>query len=122
MMLTAKETAKQVIDRLPEQATWDDILYELYVKQKIEAGLAAAARAKRSPTRTPNGACWMAGERWAEPALADLALQRDYSWQHSPIAARRFVEQCFESVGMLAQFPRRGRSVPERTTADIPAS
>lgn len=42
MMLTAKETAKQVIDRLPDQATWDDILYELYVKQKIEAGLAAA--------------------------------------------------------------------------------
>ena len=46
MMLTAKEKAKQVIDRLPEQATWDDILYELYVKQKIEAGLAAAAEGK----------------------------------------------------------------------------
>ena len=46
MMLTAKETAKQVIDRLPDQATWDDILYELYVKQKIEAGLAAAAEGK----------------------------------------------------------------------------
>ncbi|MDS4027352.1 MAG: hypothetical protein RKO25_10265 [Candidatus Contendobacter sp.] len=45
-MLTAKETAKQVIDRLPEQATWDDILYELYVKQKIEAGLVAAAQGK----------------------------------------------------------------------------
>ncbi len=45
-MLTAKETAKQVIDRLPGQATWDDILYELYVKQKIEAGLAAAAEGK----------------------------------------------------------------------------
>ncbi len=45
-MLTAKETAKQVIDRLSEQATWDDILYELYVKQKIEAGLAAAAEGK----------------------------------------------------------------------------
>jgi len=45
-MLTAKETAKQVIDRLPEQATWDDILYELYVKQTIEAGLAAAAEGK----------------------------------------------------------------------------
>lgn len=45
-MSTAKETARQVIDRLPEQATWDDILYELYVKQKIEAGLAAAAEGK----------------------------------------------------------------------------
>jgi predicted transcriptional regulator len=45
-MSTAKETARQVIDRLPDQATWDDILYELYVKQKIEAGLAAAAKGK----------------------------------------------------------------------------
>ena len=31
---------------LPDQATWDDVLYELYVKQKIEAGLAAAAEGK----------------------------------------------------------------------------
>ena len=45
-MSTAKETARQVIDRLPDQATWDDVLYELYVKQKIEAGLAAAAEGK----------------------------------------------------------------------------
>ena len=45
-MSTAKETARQVIDRLPEQATGDDVLYELYVKQKIEAGLAAAAEGK----------------------------------------------------------------------------
>lgn len=45
-MSTAKETARQVIDRLPDQATWDDILYELYVKHKIEAGLAAAAEGK----------------------------------------------------------------------------
>lgn len=45
-MSTAKEAAKQVIDRLPEQATWDDIMYELYVKQKIEAGLTAATEGK----------------------------------------------------------------------------
>lgn len=45
-MQTAKETARQVIDRLPDQASWNDILYELYVKQKIEAGLAAATAGK----------------------------------------------------------------------------
>ena len=45
-MLTANATAKPVIDRLPEQATGDDILCELYVKQQIEAGLAAAAEGK----------------------------------------------------------------------------
>lgn len=41
-MQSAKDAAKHIIDQLPEQATWDDIMYELYVKQKIEAGLKAA--------------------------------------------------------------------------------
>ena len=45
-MLTSKATAKPVIDHLPEQATGDDILYEWYVRQRIEAGLAAAAEGK----------------------------------------------------------------------------
>lgn len=39
-MATPKQAAKQLIEQLPEQASWDDIMYELYVKQKIEAGLA----------------------------------------------------------------------------------
>ena len=39
-MPSAKDAARQIIDHLPEQATWDDIMYELYVKSKIEAGLA----------------------------------------------------------------------------------
>ncbi|GJL53086.1 MAG: hypothetical protein NPIRA02_02180 [Nitrospirales bacterium] len=39
-MSAAKQAAKKIIDQLPDQATWDDIMYELYVKQKIEAGLA----------------------------------------------------------------------------------
>ncbi|MGI9304361.1 MAG: hypothetical protein ACR2RB_16895 [Gammaproteobacteria bacterium] len=41
-MSSAKDAARQIIDHLPDQATWDDIMYELYVKQKIEAGLKAA--------------------------------------------------------------------------------
>jgi predicted transcriptional regulator len=41
-MSTAKDAARQIIDRLPDQATWDDIMYELYVKQKIEEGIQAA--------------------------------------------------------------------------------
>jgi predicted transcriptional regulator len=40
MTTTAKEAARQIIERLPDQATWDELMYELYVKQKIEAGLA----------------------------------------------------------------------------------
>ena len=40
--MTAKEAARQIIDKLPEQASWDEIMYELHVKQKIDAGLQAA--------------------------------------------------------------------------------
>ena len=39
-MPSAKDAARRLIEQLPEQATWDDIMYELYVKQKLEAGLA----------------------------------------------------------------------------------
>jgi predicted transcriptional regulator len=39
-MATPKQAAKQLLDQLPEQVSWDDIHYELYVKQKIEEGMA----------------------------------------------------------------------------------
>jgi len=35
-----KEEARRLIDRLPENATWDDLMYEIYVRSAIEAGLA----------------------------------------------------------------------------------
>lgn len=38
-MSSVKEAARQIIDNLPDQATWDDLMYEIYVKQKIESGL-----------------------------------------------------------------------------------
>ena len=40
-MQTAKQAAKQIVDHVPDQASWDDIMYEFYVKQKIEKGLKA---------------------------------------------------------------------------------
>jgi predicted transcriptional regulator len=48
-MQTAKESARKLIDRLPDQATWEDIMYELYVKQKIEAGLKAVEEGRTIP-------------------------------------------------------------------------
>lgn len=42
-MATAKKSAQQLLDLLPEDAGWDEIMYELYVRQKIERGRQAAA-------------------------------------------------------------------------------
>lgn len=41
-MSTVKEEARDAIEKLPEHATWDDLMYELYVRQKIAAGIQAA--------------------------------------------------------------------------------
>ena len=35
-----KEEARRLVDRLPENSTWEDLMHEIYVRQTIEAGLA----------------------------------------------------------------------------------
>ena len=35
-----KEEARRLVDNLPEDVTWDDLMYQIYVRQNIEAGLA----------------------------------------------------------------------------------
>ena len=41
-MSTAKEEVIKTISRLPEEASWDEIMYKIYVKRKIDEGLKAA--------------------------------------------------------------------------------
>ena len=38
-MQTIKQIVHDVADHLPEQATFDDAMYALYVRQKLEKGL-----------------------------------------------------------------------------------
>ena len=35
-----KEEAHKIIDQMPVDATWDDLMYEIYVREVIELGLA----------------------------------------------------------------------------------
>jgi hypothetical protein len=45
-MSTAKEEAISLITRLPDVASWDDIIYEIYVRKKIEMGIKAAGEGR----------------------------------------------------------------------------
>lgn len=38
-MSAVKTAAREVIERLPEDADWEDLMYQLYVREKIEIGL-----------------------------------------------------------------------------------
>jgi hypothetical protein len=43
---TIKQTAHDLIEHLPEQATWEDVMYAVYVRQKLERSLQAAEQGK----------------------------------------------------------------------------
>ena len=42
IMPVVKEEAIKLIENLPDNSSWDDIIYEMYVKKKIDIGLKAA--------------------------------------------------------------------------------
>ena len=37
---TIRDEARRLVEQLPDDATWDDLLYDIYVRQSVEAGLA----------------------------------------------------------------------------------
>jgi hypothetical protein len=39
-IIMEKEEAHRIIDRMPPNATWDDLMREIYVREAIESGLA----------------------------------------------------------------------------------
>jgi predicted transcriptional regulator len=40
-MLTAKEEVRRMLDHLPDDASFEDIQYHIYVREKVERGLKA---------------------------------------------------------------------------------
>jgi predicted transcriptional regulator len=36
---TVKEEAQRLVAHLSDDATWDDLMYEIYVRQAVESGL-----------------------------------------------------------------------------------
>ena len=35
-----REEAKRLVEKLPSNSTWDDLMHEIYVRQAIERGMA----------------------------------------------------------------------------------
>jgi hypothetical protein len=45
-MPTVKEEVWRMMERLPDNATWEDVQYSLYVRERIERGRGEAAEGK----------------------------------------------------------------------------
>ncbi len=48
-MTTIKEEARKLLEGLPEEISWDDMMYAIYVRKKIASGLAVAKAGKLMP-------------------------------------------------------------------------
>ena len=42
MSANIKEEARRLVDSLPDDSTWEDLMYEIYVREAVEKGLADA--------------------------------------------------------------------------------
>ena len=46
---TIKEEARRIVEQLPDDASWEDLIYRIYVRQAIEAGLKDANEGRTLP-------------------------------------------------------------------------
>jgi hypothetical protein len=44
-----KDEARRLVEKLPENASWDDLMYEIYVRQAVERGLADSEAGRTKP-------------------------------------------------------------------------
>jgi len=42
MSANIKEEARRLIESLPDDSTWEDLMYQIYVREAVEKGLADA--------------------------------------------------------------------------------
>jgi predicted transcriptional regulator len=40
MNANIKEEARRLVENLPDDSTWEDLMYQIYVRETIESGLA----------------------------------------------------------------------------------
>ena len=45
-MATAKEEIRRMLDNLPDDATWEDLQYSIYVRERIDRGRREADQEK----------------------------------------------------------------------------
>ncbi len=48
-MVSIKEEARRLLDRLPDDLTWDDLMHEIYVRKTIESGIADSETGRTTP-------------------------------------------------------------------------
>jgi hypothetical protein len=46
---TIKDEARRLVDQLPDDASWEDLIYRIYVRQAVEAGMEDVREGRTGP-------------------------------------------------------------------------
>jgi hypothetical protein len=46
---SVKDEAHKLVEKLGQNATWDDLMYEIYVRQAVERGMADSEAGRTTP-------------------------------------------------------------------------
>jgi hypothetical protein len=57
-----KEEARKLIERMPDDSSWDDLMREIYVRQAIESGLADSQAGRTTSLETVRAEFGLDGE------------------------------------------------------------
>ena len=49
MAQSIKDEARKLVDRLPESASWDELMEQIWIRQSIEAGIADSDAGRTTP-------------------------------------------------------------------------
>ena len=110
----SKQEAQRLVEKLPDGATWDDLMYEIYVRQAIEAGLEDSQAGRTVDVKDVREV--RATEmtvRWTQTAIGHLLTIHEHIAQNSPTYAQRMIRITDTRSG-LRRFHSRGKRIAPR--------
>ena len=54
-----KQEARQIVESLPDDSTWDDLMHKIYVRQTIEAGMADSLAGRTTDVKDVSIRYWI---------------------------------------------------------------
>src|SRR5574338_563851 len=101
-----KAEAHRLVDGLPDTASWDDLAYEVYVRQAIDAGLADAAAGRLVDHDVMSAALlWLPKENWLRPwqYIDRVALEVANHWAACSICCLVSPQRAAAIVGVYSR-------------------
>lgn len=120
--INIKEEARRLIDRLPENATWDDLMYEIYVRVAIEAGLADSQAGRITSVETVRQQFGLPTWRFfgqTQPSSIFPGFMPTSPKIHLNMGVEWLIAWRDETFEQIAAFPASGRMVPEFEREEI---